>query len=56
MPDTETPSTSSLDRKQLIQGLDALEERLLWLASWTIHSANHVRASRDGLKVGGHQA
>ncbi|MEM7458144.1 MAG: transketolase [Pseudomonadota bacterium] len=56
MPDTETPSTSSLDRKQLIQGLDALEERLLWLASWTIHNANHVRASRDGLKVGGHQA
>ncbi|MEL7032428.1 MAG: transketolase [Pseudomonadota bacterium] len=56
MPDTETPSASSLDRAQLIQGLDALEERLLWLASWTIHNANHIRPSRDGLKVGGHQA
>ena len=29
---------------------------MLWLASWTIHHANHVRESADGLKVGGHQA
>ncbi|WP_243692218.1 transketolase [Caulobacter sp. BK020] len=33
-----------------------IEERILWLASWTIHNANHLRESRDGLKVGGHQA
>ncbi|MEM7328803.1 MAG: transketolase [Pseudomonadota bacterium] len=56
MPDTETSSALPLTREQLIQGLDALEERLLWLASWTIHNANHIRPSRDGLKVGGHQA
>jgi pyruvate dehydrogenase E1 component len=36
--------------------LRRLEERVLWLASWTIHNANHLRESRDGLKVGGHQA
>ena len=36
--------------------LDALQRKVLWLASWTIHHANHVRPSRDGLKVGGHQA
>jgi len=36
--------------------LDALQKKVLWLASWTIHHANHVRPSRDGLKVGGHQA
>ncbi len=36
--------------------LGALERKLLWLASWTIHHANHLRESRDGLKVGGHQA
>jgi pyruvate dehydrogenase E1 component len=36
--------------------LDALQKKVLWLASWTIHHANHVRESRDGLKVGGHQA
>jgi len=29
---------------------------VLWLSSWTIHHANHVRAGTDGLKVGGHQA
>jgi pyruvate dehydrogenase E1 component len=36
--------------------LRRLDERVLWLACWTIHNANHVRESRDGLKVGGHQA
>ena len=29
---------------------------MLWLSSWTIHNANHLRPKRDGLKVGGHQA
>ena len=29
---------------------------MLWLATWTIHHANHLRANNDGLKVGGHQA
>jgi pyruvate dehydrogenase E1 component len=29
---------------------------VLWLASWTIHNANHLRENDDGLKVGGHQA
>src|SRR5690349_5673743 len=33
-----------------------LERKVLWLSSWTIHNANHLRPSRDGLKVGGHQA
>ena len=36
--------------------LAALEQKVLWLACWMIHNANHIRASRDGLKVGGHQA
>lgn len=36
--------------------LEALDTRLRWLSSWTIHNANHLRDSRDGLKVGGHQA
>src|SRR6185312_13445335 len=36
--------------------LEDLERRALWLSSWTIHHANHLRESRDGLKVGGHQA
>ena len=36
--------------------LGELERKVLWLASWTIHHANHVRENTDGLKVGGHQA
>jgi pyruvate dehydrogenase E1 component len=36
--------------------LRALARKVLWLSSWTIHNANHLRAKRDGLKVGGHQA
>jgi pyruvate dehydrogenase E1 component len=36
--------------------LSALARKVLWLSSWTIHHANHIRSSTDGLKVGGHQA
>ncbi|MCW5751667.1 MAG: transketolase [Alphaproteobacteria bacterium] len=36
--------------------LEVLERKALWLAAWTVHNANHLRPSRDGLKVGGHQA
>lgn len=36
--------------------LAELEKKILWLASWTIHNANHIRQNDDGMKVGGHQA
>src|ERR1700712_270000 len=36
--------------------LSALARKVLWLSSWTIHHANHIRPNADGLKVGGHQA
>src|SRR6201985_2542381 len=36
--------------------LNALTRKVLWLSSWTIHHANHLRPNVDGLKVGGHQA
>ena len=39
-----------------IDALKTLDERLRWLSAWTIHHANHIRESDDGLKVGGHQA
>ncbi len=39
-----------------LDALRLIDDRLRWLSSWTIHHANHVRESRDGLKVGGHQA
>ncbi len=36
--------------------LRELEKKVLWLSTWTIHHANHIRPRADGLKVGGHQA
>jgi pyruvate dehydrogenase E1 component len=36
--------------------LTELERKVLWLSTWMIHNANHLRPNRDGLKVGGHQA
>ncbi|MFN7633834.1 MAG: transketolase, partial [Acetobacteraceae bacterium] len=38
-----------------IARLAEIERRVLWLAAWTIHHANHVRPA-DEVKVGGHQA
>ncbi len=48
-----TPVSASAAQIAILETIDA---RLRWLASWTIHNANHLRDSRDGLKVGGHQA
>src|SRR5689334_16208275 len=42
--------TGSLD------GLRAIERRVLWLSTAIIHHANRVRPNPTGLKVGGHQA
>src|ERR671923_2014044 len=48
MADTVSPADLAI--------LSELERKVLWLASWTIHHANHLRENADGLKVGGHQA
>lgn len=50
-----TVAAGGIDPRRLAV-LEALEKRVLWLASWIIHHANHLRPNRDGLKVGGHQA
>ena len=36
--------------------LEALARKALWLSTWTIHNANHLRPKADDLKIGGHQA
>jgi pyruvate dehydrogenase E1 component len=36
--------------------LEAVQNRVLWLATSIIHHANKVRETSSGLKVGGHQA
>lgn len=43
-------------RADTIAMIEQLDDRLRWLSAWTIHHANHLRPSRDGVKVGGHQA
>ena len=46
-PDIAAPDTAVLAE---------LERKVLWLATWLVHNANHLRANEDGVKVGGHQA
>ena len=56
-PDDRRPADGSGKRApDRFAILRELERKVLWLASWTIHHANHVRPDQDGLKVGGHQA
>src|SRR4051812_40744251 len=43
-------------RSDRLEILAELERKVLWLATWTVHNANHLRDNADGLKVGGHQA
>jgi len=52
---TRAPGDAGVDPARL-EMLRALARKVLWLSSWTIHNANHLRPKRDGLKVGGHQA
>ncbi len=47
-PETEFPNETDM--------LKELEKKALWLSSWMIHHANHLRGDPTGLKVGGHQA
>jgi pyruvate dehydrogenase E1 component len=47
---------TSTGTKTKIEMLSALEKKVLWLSTWTIHNANHIRPNPDGLKIGGHQA
>jgi pyruvate dehydrogenase E1 component len=53
-PATST-GTPAIDPERLAC-LRALEQKILWLSTWMVHHANHVRPNRDGIKVGGHQA
>ena len=57
-PSNRPPSVvpSGAPAADVARCLAAFERKVLWLSTWMIHHANHLRASRDGLKVGGHQA
>src|SRR6476620_5305090 len=53
----ETPVKPSLAlAPDEIETLNAIQKRILWLATAIVHHANHERANPDESKVGGHQA
>ncbi len=52
----DVTASEAAERLDRLDCLRLLEKKVLWLSAWMIHHANHLRPSRDGLKVGGHQA
>ena len=44
------------DRAASLGALEAVQDRVLWLAMSIVHHANRVRRTSSGVKVGGHQA
>ena len=42
--------------EEMLTTLDAIQKRILWLATHIVHHANKVRPNPDGSKIGGHQA
>jgi pyruvate dehydrogenase E1 component len=48
-------TATRLDRSA-VHTLEAVQDRVLWLATSIVHHANKVRATSSGVKVGGHQA
>ncbi len=54
-PQSDDGPISGID-PETIASLDAIQRRVLWLATNIIHHANHLRPNPDKTKVGGHQA
>src|SRR5580704_9387668 len=50
------PARAPVARNDTLDLIGELDRKVHWLSTWMIHHANHLRPSRDGLKVGGHQA
>src|SRR5215211_5697726 len=56
---TGVPTTSKPSQPRAapdLETLEAVQRRVLWLATAIVHHANRVRKNRSGVKVGGHQA
>ncbi len=54
-PNTDDGPITGIDA-DTIAALEAVQRRVLWLATNIIHHANHLRPNPDKIKVGGHQA
>ena len=49
-------TTPAAEPREDLAVLDAVQRRVLWLATAMVHHANHRRPNPSGIKVGGHQA
>src|SRR6476661_2194966 len=49
-------TTPAAEPREDLAVLDAVQRRVLWLATAMVHHANRVRPNASGVKVGGHQA
>jgi pyruvate dehydrogenase E1 component len=54
LPITQAPSQAPATPD--LETLEAVQRRVLWLATAIVHHANRVRENKSGVKVGGHQA
>lgn len=53
---TTSAATPGIPTALSLETLDAVQQRVLWLAVSMVHHANRVREVESGVKVGGHQA
>ncbi|MCW2951604.1 MAG: Transketolase domain protein [Conexibacter sp.] len=56
MPPLTRTAPASVEDGASIAQLEAVQRRVLWLATSIVHHANRVRETPSGVKVGGHQA
>jgi pyruvate dehydrogenase E1 component len=56
MPYTKARETSAAEPELSLEVLEAVQRRVLWLATSIVHYANKERKTTSGVKVGGHQA
>jgi pyruvate dehydrogenase E1 component len=52
IPEVTTP----VEAPATLAALEAVQRRVLWLATSMVHHANRVRTTSSGVKVGGHEA
>ena len=51
-----SPASAETQAEAHLEVLNRIQQRILWLSTFMIHYANHVRPNSDSIKVGGHQA
>jgi pyruvate dehydrogenase E1 component len=56
MTSAKSAMASATQQPDKIAVLEAVQDRVLWLATSIVHHANKVRRTNSGVKVGGHQA